>query len=112
MRLAGFRAWQTAFDQACKRQRCGDRGLFAGTYDRFGDAAVHDGLDLEVRRGEILGVVGGSGTGKSVMLKCALGLMKPDKGDVFFNGQSLTTGKAAKKQRDMLTELQFYIMVI
>jgi len=40
-----------------------------GLANSFGDQIIHDGLDLDVRRGEILGVVGGSGTGKSVLMR-------------------------------------------
>lgn len=52
----------------------------------FGSHVIHDGLDLEVRRGEILGVVGGSGTGKSVLLKTIIGLIKPARGVIHING--------------------------
>ena len=45
-----------------------------GLISRFGDHVVHDGLDLTVHRGEVLGVVGGSGTGKSVLLNTIIGL--------------------------------------
>ena len=45
-----------------------------GLVNRFGAQTVHDGLDLDVRRGEVLGVVGGSGTGKSVLLRSIVGL--------------------------------------
>ena len=48
-----------------------------GVVTRFGTQTVHDGVDLTVRRGEVLGVVGGSGTGKSVLLRVMLGLMAP-----------------------------------
>ena len=48
----------------------------------FGPQVIHDGVDLDVRRGEVMGVVGGSGTGKSVLLKCILGLMRPDAGSI------------------------------
>jgi len=48
----------------------------------YGDTVVHDGLDLEVKAGEILGVVGGSGAGKSVLLNTILGLKRPDGGSV------------------------------
>jgi len=51
-----------------------------GLTNRFGAQVVHDGLDLDVRRGEILGVVGGSGTGKSVLMRSILGLRTPDDG--------------------------------
>ena len=45
-----------------------------GLVNRFGDNVVHEGLDLTLYRGEILGVVGGSGTGKSVLLRSIVGL--------------------------------------
>jgi len=53
-----------------------------GLTNRFGAQTVHDGLDLDVRRGEILGVVGGSGTGKSVLMRSILGLRVPDAGQI------------------------------
>ena len=53
-----------------------------GLANSFGDQAVHANLDLEVRRGEILGVVGGSGTGKSVLMRSIIGLQVPDAGEV------------------------------
>src|SRR6478752_3622567 len=53
-----------------------------GLENRFGEQVVHEGLDLEVRRGEILGVVGGSGTGKSVLMRSILGLRRPNAGRI------------------------------
>ncbi|HEY4555698.1 MAG TPA: ABC transporter ATP-binding protein [Lysobacter sp.] len=53
-----------------------------GLVNRFGEQVVHDGLDLDVRRGEILGVVGGSGTGKSVLMRSILGLREPQAGEI------------------------------
>jgi phospholipid/cholesterol/gamma-HCH transport system ATP-binding protein len=53
-----------------------------GLVNRFGEQVVHDGLDLDVRPGEILGVVGGSGTGKSVLMRSILGLREPDAGEI------------------------------
>ena len=53
-----------------------------GLRNQFGEQVVHDGLDLDVRRGEILGVVGGSGTGKSVLMRSILGLRRPDAGEI------------------------------
>ncbi|MCB1352328.1 MAG: ABC transporter ATP-binding protein [Rhodobacteraceae bacterium] len=53
-----------------------------GLSTRFGDHVVHDGLDLDVYRGEVLGVVGGSGTGKSVLLREIAGLMRPSAGTI------------------------------
>ncbi|HVI25757.1 MAG TPA: ATP-binding cassette domain-containing protein [Xanthomonadaceae bacterium] len=53
-----------------------------GLVNRFGAQVVHDGLDLDVRRGEILGVVGGSGSGKSVLMRSIIGLREPNAGQV------------------------------
>ncbi|MDX2234966.1 MAG: ATP-binding cassette domain-containing protein [Hyphomonadaceae bacterium] len=53
-----------------------------GIVTRFGEQTVHDGLDLDVRRGEILGVVGPSGCGKSVLLRQIVGLDTPQAGEV------------------------------
>ncbi len=49
---------------------------------RFGPQVLHDGLDLDVRSGEVLGVVGGSGSGKSVLLKSIIGLLRPASGSI------------------------------
>jgi phospholipid/cholesterol/gamma-HCH transport system ATP-binding protein len=56
---------------------------------RFGDHTVHDGLDLDVQRGEIIGVVGGSGTGKSVLLRAIVGLLVPNEGQIEVFGESV-----------------------
>ena len=53
-----------------------------GLVNRFGEQVVHDGVDLEVRRGEIIGVVGGSGSGKSVLMRSILGLRTPNEGEI------------------------------
>ncbi|KQM67879.1 ABC transporter ATP-binding protein [Sphingomonas sp. Leaf17] len=53
-----------------------------GLRNAFGESVIHDGLDLEVRRGEILGVVGGSGTGKSVLMRSIIGLQTPAAGEI------------------------------
>ena len=58
-----------------------------GLHTQFGRHVVHDQLDLEIQRGEILGIVGGSGTGKSVLLNTILGLKEPEGGQVLYNGQ-------------------------
>jgi phospholipid/cholesterol/gamma-HCH transport system ATP-binding protein len=60
-----------------------------GLRSQFGEQVVHDNLDLDVYRGEILGVVGGSGTGKSVLLRTILGLRRPDAGSVRLFGENL-----------------------
>lgn len=66
-----------------------------GLVSRFGDHVVHDGLDLRVRRGEVLGVVGGSGSGKSVLLNTLIGLKVPEGGMVKIFGQDLDTASKA-----------------
>ena len=53
-----------------------------GLVNRFGKSVIHNGLDIDLKRGEILGVVGGSGTGKSVLLRSIVGLQKPSAGKV------------------------------
>jgi phospholipid/cholesterol/gamma-HCH transport system ATP-binding protein len=53
-----------------------------GLRNAFGDQLIHDDLDLEVQKGEILGVVGGSGTGKSVLMRSIIGLQEPEAGEI------------------------------
>jgi phospholipid/cholesterol/gamma-HCH transport system ATP-binding protein len=60
-----------------------------GLRSAFGEHLVHDGLNLEVHKGEILGLVGGSGTGKSVLLNTILGLKRPDGGKVEIFGRDV-----------------------
>ena len=60
-----------------------------GLVNRFGAQVVHDGLDLDVRRGEILGVVGGSGTGKSVLMRSIIGLQRPAAGTIEVFGEPM-----------------------
>lgn len=61
-----------------------------GLCNSFGDQSIHRALDLDVRRGEILGVVGGSGTGKSVLMRSIIGLKTPDAGEIEVFGQSVS----------------------
>jgi phospholipid/cholesterol/gamma-HCH transport system ATP-binding protein len=60
-----------------------------GLVNRFGAETVHDGLDLDVRRGEVLGIVGGSGSGKSVLLRTVVGLNRPVEGKVEVFGRDV-----------------------
>ena len=62
-----------------------------GLVSRFGEHIVHDGLNLTVRPGEVLGLVGGSGAGKSVLLNTLIGLKEPEGGVVRIFGQDLAT---------------------
>ena len=60
-----------------------------GLCNSFGDQMVHENLDLDVRRGEIIGVVGGSGTGKSVLMRSIIGLQTPTAGEIDVLGESM-----------------------
>ncbi|WP_240320779.1 ABC transporter ATP-binding protein [Sphingomonas crusticola] len=60
-----------------------------GLTNSFGDQTVHENLDLDVKRGEILGVVGGSGTGKSVLMRSIIGLQDPQAGEVEVFGEPM-----------------------
>ncbi|MEY2756366.1 MAG: hypothetical protein RIR33_144 [Pseudomonadota bacterium] len=61
-----------------------------GLVNRFGTKTVHHGLDLDMMRGEILGVIGGSGTGKSVLLRSIVGLHTPNAGEIEVFGRRLS----------------------
>src|SRR3954449_342501 len=72
-----------------------------GLVTRFGAQTIHDGIDLAVRRGEVLGIVGGSGTGKSVLLRTIIGLQRPAAGSVeVLGGDILRAGDAERRQLD------------
>ncbi|MGE5723504.1 MAG: ABC transporter ATP-binding protein [Sphingomonadales bacterium] len=60
-----------------------------GLRNSFGEQVIHENLDLDVKRGEILGVVGGSGTGKSVLMRSIIGLQQPDAGEVSVFGEQM-----------------------
>ena len=64
-----------------------------GLTNRFGDHVIHENLSLKVRRGEIIGVVGGSGTGKSVLMRSIIGLQVPSEGSIEVLGRSITNAK-------------------
>jgi phospholipid/cholesterol/gamma-HCH transport system ATP-binding protein len=66
-----------------------------GLKNRFGEQIVPDGLDMTVERGEVFGIVGGSGSGKSVLLRSILGLQRPQAGEVLLSGRDLTKLSAA-----------------
>jgi phospholipid/cholesterol/gamma-HCH transport system ATP-binding protein len=61
-----------------------------GLVNRFGRQVVHDGLDMEVDKDEVFGIVGGSGAGKSVLLRSILGLQRPQAGVVRIGGADIT----------------------
>lgn len=65
--------------------------IVEGLVNQFGAQVVHDDLSLTVNRGEIIGVVGGSGTGKSVLMRSIIGLQRPAAGHIEVFGQSITS---------------------
>ena len=67
-----------------------------GLCSRFGEQVIHDGLDLKVKHGEVLGVVGGSGAGKSVLLNTLIGLKSPDGGTIKLFGVDLADASEAE----------------
>lgn len=69
-----------------------------GVKKRFGEKVVLDGVDLDVAPGESVIIIGGSGTGKSVTLKCILGLLEPEEGTIEIDGEDVT--KLAGRERE------------
>ncbi|MGA7674765.1 MAG: ATP-binding cassette domain-containing protein [Rhizomicrobium sp.] len=61
-----------------------------GVKKRFGPKIVLDGVDLTIQPGQSLVVIGGSGIGKSVMIKCVLGILRPDAGEIYVDGKDVT----------------------
>lgn len=72
--------------------------VFKGLHKAFGSKVVLDGVDLEVAEGECFFIIGASGVGKSVLIKHLVGLLRPDAGDIYLDGQEVSR----------LTEEQFY----
>jgi phospholipid/cholesterol/gamma-HCH transport system ATP-binding protein len=72
-------------------------------FKSFGKNEVLKGISLDVRKGEVIALVGGSGTGKSVLIKIVAGLLRPDRGDVILDGENLHavkgTGMAHLRQK-------------
>ena len=73
----------------------------SGLTKSFGAHAVLKGIDLEIGRGESLVIIGGSGTGKSVTLKCILGLLQPDAGQIMIKQQDVTRLSGSKREAVM-----------
>ena len=74
----------------------------SGVKKSFGTKHVLNGIDLSIETGKSLVVIGGSGTGKSVMIKSVLGLMQPDEGSIIIDGQETT--KLKPRERDELMQ--------
>jgi len=73
-----------------------------GLKKSFGPKLVLDGIDLDIGAGESVVVIGGSGTGKSVLVKCILGLLDPDAGSIKIDGQEVT--QMRRGQRELLMQ--------
>ena len=71
----------------------------SNVHKSFGPKIVLDGLDLTVGKGESVVVIGGSGTGKSVMLKCVLGLLKPERGSIKVDGEEVVGMRGTDRER-------------
>ncbi len=69
-----------------------------GLKNQFGSQVVHDNLNLDVYRGEVLGIVGGSGTGKSVLLRSIVGLQRPSSGTISVLGQTISEMDEAERR--------------
>jgi phospholipid/cholesterol/gamma-HCH transport system ATP-binding protein len=72
-----------------------------GVHKKYGNKVVHSGIDLDIYEGEILTLMGGSGSGKSVLLRSLIGLERPDRGSIFFEGTDI-----AKLDEHDLTEVR------
>ena len=70
-----------------------------GIVNRFGPQVVHDGVDLDVKRGEVMGIVGGSGTGKSVLLRTIIGLNRPAEGTIEVLGKQMLQLSESERRR-------------
>jgi phospholipid/cholesterol/gamma-HCH transport system ATP-binding protein len=68
---------------------------------RFGKKVVLDGINLTVPKGESLVVIGGSGTGKSVMIKCVLGIIRPDSGEIFVDGKNVLKMDSNEREKTL-----------
>jgi len=72
-----------------------------GVYKAFGKKKVLDGIDLTIDKGESLVVIGGSGSGKSVLIKCILGILTPDKGSIKIDGVEVSKMSFKERQQIM-----------
>ncbi|HUC84153.1 MAG TPA: ATP-binding cassette domain-containing protein [Candidatus Acidoferrales bacterium] len=86
-------------DGSSQNQPNGVSLVVRGLHKSFAGQKVLDGIDLEVRPGEIFVIMGPSGSGKSVLLKHLIGLETPDAGEILINGQSIDTPEIAAKYR-------------
>lgn len=79
----------------------------AGLTKRFEDNVVLDEVDLEIFSGETIAILGGSGSGKSVLLSLLVGLLEPDAGSIIIDGQNTTTFRRASQWRELRLKIGF-----
>lgn len=79
--------------------KSGSKIAVRGLCKAFGNKVVLDNLDLDVDVGESVVIIGGSGTGKSVLLKCILGLLQPDKGSIKIDGVEVTSMRTREREK-------------
>jgi phospholipid/cholesterol/gamma-HCH transport system ATP-binding protein len=72
-----------------------------GVKKRFGPKVVLDGIDLVVNEGDSLVIIGGSGSGKSVTIKCVLGIIRPDAGTILIDGEDVTHINGTKREAQL-----------
>jgi phospholipid/cholesterol/gamma-HCH transport system ATP-binding protein len=72
-----------------------------GVKKRFGPKIVLDGVDLIINEGDSLVIIGGSGSGKSVTIKCVLGIIRPDAGTILVDGEDVTHSKGPKREAQL-----------
>src|SRR5271168_1735905 len=75
--------------------------ILKDVHKAFGPKKVLQGVDLEIGAGESVVVIGGSGTGKSVLLKCILGLIHPDRGSILVDGEETAGLTGTQRDRHM-----------
>lgn len=90
-----------------KEQQMGPLIEVQGVRKHFGDKLVHNGIDLEIYQGEILTLMGGSGSGKSVLLRSLIGLERPDEGQIIYQGRDI-----AKLTEDELVSVRKHIAYV
>ena len=72
-----------------------------GVKKRFGPKVVLDGIDLVINEGDSLVIIGGSGSGKSVTIKCVLGILQPDAGTILVDGEDVTHINGSKREAQL-----------
>lgn len=90
-----------------KEQQMGPLIEVQGVRKHFGDKLVHNGIDLEIYQGENLTLMGGSGSGKSVLLRSLIGLERPDEGQIIYQGRDI-----AKLTEDELVSVRKHIAYV